>query len=108
MVRRGPRLGMMVAIAALAGAGPSSAQVPGTSEFGADRLPAAVTPPAPPAGATLGRPAVPPTYTLDDFVRLGLERHPRLAQAGFAVEAARGRAVQAGLYPNPTVSATFD
>ena len=50
----------------------------------------------------------PRSYALDDFVRLGLERNPRLAQAGFAVEVARGRAVQAGLYPNPTISAIFD
>ena len=47
-------------------------------------------------------------YHLDDLTRLGLENHPRLAQAGLAVEAARGRALQAGLYPNPTISATFD
>ena len=37
-----------------------------------------------------------------------MEGNPRLAQAGFVIEAARGRAIQAGLYPNPTVSATFD
>jgi outer membrane protein, heavy metal efflux system len=37
---------------------------------------------------------------------LSLERHPRLAQVTWAIEAARGRAVQAGLYPNPTVNIT--
>jgi cobalt-zinc-cadmium efflux system outer membrane protein len=60
--------------------------------------------------AVLGHPkaAVPTQYALDDLIRLGLDRHPRLAQAGFAVEAARGRAVQAGLYPNPTISALFN
>jgi outer membrane protein, heavy metal efflux system len=42
---------------------------------------------------------------LDDLVRLGLGRNPALPQAGFEVDAARGRAVQAGLYPNPTISA---
>lgn len=56
----------------------------------------------------------PPTTTpaaglgLDDLISLGLERNPRLAQVGFSIDVARGRAVQAGLYPNPTVSATFD
>jgi cobalt-zinc-cadmium efflux system outer membrane protein len=70
-------------------------------QFAADRA----EPPARLAVPVADRPR---TYALDDFVRLGLERHPRLAQAGFAVEAARGRAVQAGLYPNPTISATFD
>lgn len=45
---------------------------------------------------------------LDDLIRMGLERNPRLAQVGFSIDAARGRAVQAGLYPNPTVSANFD
>lgn len=46
--------------------------------------------------------------TLDDLTRLALSTHPRLAQAGFSVEAARGRAIQAGLYPNPTLSVTGD
>jgi len=45
---------------------------------------------------------------LPDLMQIALERNPRLAQAGFAIDAARGRALQAGLYPNPTVSATFD
>lgn len=45
---------------------------------------------------------------LDDLIRLGLERNPRLAQVGLSVDAARGRAVQAGLYPNPTVSVNLD
>lgn len=45
---------------------------------------------------------------LDDLIRVGLEQHPKLAQAGFAVDAARGKALQAGLYPNPTVSVNLD
>lgn len=49
-----------------------------------------------------------PTVTLDDLIQLGLERNPRLAQVGFSIDSARGKALQAGLYPNPTVSATFD
>lgn len=57
-----------------------------------------------------GAPAAvsPPAIGLDDLIRLGLERNPRLAQLGFSIDVARGRALQAGLYPNPTVSATFD
>lgn len=43
---------------------------------------------------------------LPELTRITLERNPRLAQVKFAVDAARGRAVQAGLYPNPTVSIT--
>lgn len=43
---------------------------------------------------------------LPDLIGLTLERNPRLARVGWAVEAARGRAVQAGLYPNPTVNVT--
>ena len=38
---------------------------------------------------------------LDQVAQLALERHPRLQQAGLAVEVARGRADQAGRYPNP-------
>lgn len=45
---------------------------------------------------------------LDTLVALGLERNPRLAKVSYAVESARGQAIQAGLYPNPTVSLIFD
>lgn len=45
---------------------------------------------------------------LDALVVLALEQNPRLAKVSFAVEAARGRAYQAGLYPNPLVALTWD
>lgn len=45
---------------------------------------------------------------LDDLIGLGLERNPRLAQAAFTIDAARAKALQAGLYPNPTVSVNLD
>lgn len=53
---------------------------------------------------------VPPTglVTVDDFVRLAVERNPRLARANLAIEAARGRHLQAGLYPNPEVAVLWD
>lgn len=41
---------------------------------------------------------------LDDLIHLGLSRHPKLQQAEYAVEAARGLAIQAGLRPNPILS----
>lgn len=41
---------------------------------------------------------------LPALVQLAVDLHPRLAQATWAIEAARGRALQAGLYPNPTLS----
>lgn len=43
---------------------------------------------------------------LPELIQLTLENNPRIAQVGWAVETARGRAVQAGLYPNPTFSVT--
>jgi len=49
-----------------------------------------------------------PGMGLPQLIGLTLERHPRLAQLSWAVETARGRAVQAGLYPNPTLSITAD
>jgi cobalt-zinc-cadmium efflux system outer membrane protein len=58
-----------------------------------------------PAGKT---PTSSQPHSLDALTQLALAGHPRLAQAGFTVEAARGRAIQAGLYPNPTVSVTGD
>jgi outer membrane protein, heavy metal efflux system len=50
----------------------------------------------------------PSELTLPDLINMTVERNPRLAQVGWAVETARGRAVQAGLYPNPTLSVTGD
>ena len=46
----------------------------------------------------------PSPRTLDEFVALAEESHPRLLAARAAVEAARGKAVQARLYPNPVVA----
>lgn len=43
-------------------------------------------------------------FGLADLVRLGLEQHPSLRQAALDVEAAEGRALQAGLLPNPTLN----
>lgn len=49
-----------------------------------------------------------PKFSLQDLIGLALQQNPALQQAGVAIDAARGRALQAGLYPNPTVSTTFD
>lgn len=86
--------------------------------------------PAPPPGSTSSRPneapliravsflkpgdapaaqAGPPAaLRLDELVKAAVERNPRLAKATFAVDAAQGRFVQAGLYPNPVFSFTAD
>ncbi|MBX9681446.1 MAG: TolC family protein [Gemmataceae bacterium] len=54
--------------------------------------------------------AVPPQpgIGLEELIRMAGENHPALRQAQFDINAARGRAIQAGLYPNPTVSFIFD
>ncbi len=44
-----------------------------------------------------------PVLDLDYLVELARQRHPLLAAARLNVEAARGRLIQAGLYPNPAV-----
>jgi cobalt-zinc-cadmium efflux system outer membrane protein len=41
--------------------------------------------------------------TLPDLEQMALSGNPTLAQAAAAVEASRGKALQAGLYPNPTI-----
>jgi len=46
----------------------------------------------------------PTPTTLDDFVSLALQNHPKLRSAQAAVEAARGKAVQVRLYPNPVIA----
>ena len=50
----------------------------------------------------------PASLALADLTDLTLARNPRLAQVTWAVETARGKAVQAGLYPNPTINITAD
>jgi cobalt-zinc-cadmium efflux system outer membrane protein len=46
----------------------------------------------------------PAPATLEEFVMLAEQSHPRLRSALAAVEAARGQAVQARLYPNPSIA----
>jgi cobalt-zinc-cadmium efflux system outer membrane protein len=53
-----------------------------------------------PAPRTIG----PEPRTLEEFVALAERSHPRLRAALAAVEAARGKAVQARLYPNPMLA----
>jgi cobalt-zinc-cadmium efflux system outer membrane protein len=60
----------------------------------------------PVAHAEVEPPAAP--ETVDDFVFLAVARNPRLARAAFGVDAARGRHLQAGLYPNPEVAVNWD
>jgi cobalt-zinc-cadmium efflux system outer membrane protein len=56
---------------------------------------------APPAVTT----GVPAPTTLTEFVALAEQNHPKIRAARAAVEAARGKAVQARLYPNPMLAA---
>jgi cobalt-zinc-cadmium efflux system outer membrane protein len=57
------------------------------------QAPAAGQPPAPTA----------PALTLAELEQMALQGNPTLAQAAAAVDASRGKALQAGLCPNPTV-----
>ena len=61
--------------------------------------PAPVAPPLPQPGAALG---------LADLERMALEHNPTLVQAAATVESSRGKALQAGLCPNPTVGYNGD
>jgi cobalt-zinc-cadmium efflux system outer membrane protein len=60
-----------------------------------------------PTGPPLSRPAPPesaagrPPRTLEDFLDLAARNNPTLTQAQAAVDVSRGRAWQAGLWPNP-------
>jgi cobalt-zinc-cadmium efflux system outer membrane protein len=66
----------------------------------------------PPASAAGGLPARRPeaaaALTVADLEQMAVRGNPTLAQAAARVEAARGRAQQAGLYPNPTVGYVGD
>src|SRR5687767_5829425 len=46
--------------------------------------------------------------TLADLEQMSLERNPTLVQAGAQVRMSQGNALQAGLYPNPTVGYAAD
>lgn len=54
---------------------------------------------APPAQAASPAPA----FTLAELEQLALANNPTLSQAAARIEMSRGKALQAGLYPNPTV-----
>lgn len=60
-------------------------------------------PPLPPIPVPLPGPSGQP-YTLADFQQIAAANSPQLRQAAADVEAARGNQIQAGAYPNPTVS----
>jgi len=64
--------------------------------------------PEQPAGSTAKRESDrsnrPSPRTLEAFSRLAIENHPRMRSARAAVEQARGKAVQARLYPNPMLA----
>lgn len=68
-------------------------------------MPRSLAETAPPAASTFSRNS---PLSLADLIRLSLEQNPNLRQAGFAVDAAQGQAVQAGLYPNPAVTTILD
>ena len=58
-----------------------------------------------PVPATISPTAgLPAPRTLAEFVLLAERSHPRLVAARAAIEAARGQAVQARLYPNPVIA----
>jgi cobalt-zinc-cadmium efflux system outer membrane protein len=63
------------------------------------------SPQAAPPSVMLGAPVPAASgLELEELTRLALANNPSLRQAALEVDAARGTAVQAGLYPNPTVS----
>jgi cobalt-zinc-cadmium efflux system outer membrane protein len=59
--------------------------------------------PAPPAEVVSPGASPRPALTLGELEQLALANHPLLAAAAARIEAARGREVQAGLYPNPVI-----
>ncbi len=53
-------------------------------------------------------PPQPTVVGLTELIERGLARNPRLSQASLAIDSARGRALQAGLYPNPALAFNLD
>jgi cobalt-zinc-cadmium efflux system outer membrane protein len=50
----------------------------------------------------IGQPGPAPELTLNALEQIAIQHNPTLAQAAARIEMSRGKAVQAGLYPNPT------
>jgi cobalt-zinc-cadmium efflux system outer membrane protein len=61
-----------------------------------------------PAQGPAPRSVAPGLLSVADLEQIALQRNPTLAQAAAAVDASRGKALQAGLYPNPTVGPFAD
>lgn len=90
-------------------AGPAGTRLPAALTLASRHAPDPTSTPAPlgpPAAVSPGVDSRP--LGLADFTRVALEQNPRLSQATWAIEAARGNAVQAGLYPNPTINLSGD
>jgi cobalt-zinc-cadmium efflux system outer membrane protein len=70
----------------------------------------AKTPPTVPPRSAEPKPATPDAgpVQVDDLVQLAVGRNPRLGKATFAIDAAQGKYIQAGLYPNPNLAANWD
>lgn len=62
-----------------------------------------------PAGKVTETPASPAgPVQVDELVQIAVGRNPRLSKATFAIDAAQGKLVQAGLYPNPVLAVMAD
>src|SRR4051812_20685838 len=57
-------------------------------------------------GAVLPLDATGPSH-LEDLLALAVRYHPELQSAQANIEAARGRMIQAGLHPNPSIGPNF-
>jgi cobalt-zinc-cadmium efflux system outer membrane protein len=64
--------------------------------------------PAPPMAAVPPAHNLPNALNLTTLEQIALERNPTLVQAGSQVRISRGKALQAGLHPNPTVGYAAD
>ncbi len=105
LTRRTTAAALLVALATTAARTPAADTWPdpGGALRSADTGPALESPPADRVPVVVPDAVHGPSpRTLVEFVALAERSHPRLVGARAAVEAARGKAVQARLYPNPT------
>lgn len=114
MAHRANRCRSMLAGAALLAGGCGLTLTAPPDEF---RLPPPARSQPQPQSGTANAKVLPAAFTepteavpegVDGLVKLAIERNPRLAKATFAIDAARGRYTQAGLYPNPDLAVNWD
>ena len=79
-----------------------SQHVVGKNAYEALPTPSAIDDPDAGTGVVSPEAVAPPSYSLNDFLTLAAQNNPTICQARLQISGETAKALQAGLYPNPT------